>query len=102
MIRKLEQRFTIKELFKPISRELRLLIKRYRVLNGFKLQFKGRLNRRDRSRAVINWGGKLPLGSSGVPIDYSYTRTQLRNGSCGVKVWLYKTPKMNSFAYIIF
>lgn len=48
--RKLEMRFRISELFTPIGRDLRYLIKNTANLRGYKLQFTGRLTRRDRVR----------------------------------------------------
>jgi hypothetical protein len=48
--RKLEMRFRINELFTPIGRDLRFLIKNTAILRGYKLQFTGRLSRRDRVR----------------------------------------------------
>lgn len=101
LIRKLEQRFSLFEIFKPVSRELKLLIKRYNVLHGFKLQFKGRLTRRDRSRRIWMSGGRVPLQSAGALIDYSYTRSQLKNGSCGVKVFLYRVSNFKKCTYRI-
>lgn len=48
--KKFEQRFQIKELFGPISKDLRRIMGRTPLLLGYKLQFVGRLTRRDRLR----------------------------------------------------
>lgn len=46
--RKLELRFKLKELFGPITKDLRYISKHKRLLRGYKLQFIGRITRRDR------------------------------------------------------
>lgn len=48
--RKVEMRFQLKELFTPIGKELRNLIKRSPFILGYKLQFVGRLSRRGKVR----------------------------------------------------
>lgn len=50
--RKIEMRFQIKELFTPIGRELKLLRKKTVFVQGYKLQFVGRLTRRGRVRTT--------------------------------------------------
>ena len=50
--RKIEMRFRIKELFTPIGRELKLLRKQTVFIQGYKLQFVGRLTRRGRVRTT--------------------------------------------------
>jgi len=50
--RKIEMRFKVKELFTPIGKELRLLVKNTANLLGYKLQFVGRLTRRGRVRTT--------------------------------------------------
>jgi len=50
--RKIEMRFQIKELFTPIGREMRHLMRNTSSLFGYKLQFVGRLTRRGRVRTT--------------------------------------------------
>lgn len=50
--RKIEMRFQIKELFTPIKRELKFLIKNSSYLLGYKIQFTGRLTRRGKVRTT--------------------------------------------------
>lgn len=50
--RKIEMRFQIRELFTPIGREMRFLIKKTAFLLGYKLQFVGRLTRRGKVRTT--------------------------------------------------
>lgn len=50
--RKIEMRFQIRELFNPVGKELKLLIKHSSTLLGYKLQFVGRLTRRGKVRTT--------------------------------------------------
>lgn len=50
--RKIEMRFQIRELFTPISKEMRALIRRTPNVLGYKLQFVGRLTRRGKVRTT--------------------------------------------------
>jgi len=50
--RKIEMRFKIRELFNPIGKEMKLLMKRTSFLLGYKLQFVGRLTRRGKVRTT--------------------------------------------------
>lgn len=50
--RKVEMRFKVKELFTPIGREMKHLIKNTSAVLGYKIQFVGRLTRRGRVRTT--------------------------------------------------
>lgn len=50
--RKLEMKFRINELLYPVSKELIALIRKKEYLLGYKVQFVGRLTRRDRVRVT--------------------------------------------------
>jgi len=88
--RKFEQDFKIKELFKPIGRDLRRIITKTPFLLGYKLQFVGRLTRRDRLRTSWVMGGRVPLSTMSANVEYGRDFGVLRNGVCSVKVWLYR------------
>lgn len=88
--RKFEQDFKIKELFKPIGRDLRRIITKTPFLLGYKLQFVGRLTRRDRLRTSWVMGGRVPLSTMSANVEYGRDFGILRNGVCSVKVWLYR------------
>ena len=92
LARKFEQDFTIKELFKPICRDLKRIATRTPYLLGYKLQFVGRLTRRDRLRTSWVLGGRVPLSTITANVEYGNDFGVLRNGVCSVRVWLYR-PK---------
>ena len=50
--RKIEMRFQIRELFTPVGKEMRFLIKHTPAVLGYKLQFVGRLTRRGKVRTT--------------------------------------------------
>lgn len=50
--RKIEMRFRVQDLFTPIGKELRFLIKNTSALIGYKIQFVGRLTRRGKVRTT--------------------------------------------------
>jgi hypothetical protein len=50
LTRKIEMNFSLKELFKPISKELKIVKYTTFFIKGFKLQFLGRIKRKDRAR----------------------------------------------------
>jgi len=84
--RKIEMRFRIKELFTPIGREMRLLIKNTPSVLGYKLQFVGRLTRRGRVRTTWALGGSIPTSKMSAQIEHSMYLGILRNGICCVRV----------------
>lgn len=86
MARKLEMRFKLKELFTPVGRELKFLIKNTSFLLGYKLQFVGRLTRRGRVRTTWALGGRLPSSVMSAQIEHSFYLGILRNGICCVRV----------------
>ena len=105
LIKKLEQKFKLIDLFGPIADDLRLFVENGYLIEGYKMQFIGRLSRRDRVRTVWIAGGKLPLTSVTKNVDHSYMLGVLKNGVCCIRVWLLKssgTSNMNnSYKYII-
>lgn len=90
LARKFEQDFTIKELFKPICRDLKRIATRTPYLLGYKLQFVGRLTRRDRLRTSWVMGGKVPLSTITANVEFGNDFGVLRNGVCSIRVWLYR------------
>lgn len=84
--RKIEMRFRINELLSPIGRDLRNLIKNTPILHGYKIQFTGRLTRRDRIRTQWTLCGNIPVGTMEAQIEHSFYVGILRNGVCCVRV----------------
>lgn len=84
--KRLEQRYTWKELMKPLGKEMRVLGYYFRLILGFKFQFSGRLVRRDRSRRAFLRGGSLPASTYMRYAEHAFTLSYLRNGACGIRV----------------
>jgi ribosomal protein S3 len=83
---KLKKGFTIMELMNPIRKELLIVKKEEKGFHGFKFKFKGRFKRRNRSKKIVFGGGKMPLATISVYIDYNFSTIILRNSICGIKV----------------
>lgn len=96
---KLEYKFSVWELFKPIGVELRVVARAERLLSGYKLQFIGRLKRRDRLRYIYNMGGSLPLSKEDAFIEHGYFTGILKNGKCSVRVWIYRHKSFSDFFF---
>ncbi len=97
--RKLEMRFRVNELLGPIGKDLRLLIKNTPFLRGYKIQFVGRLTRRDRVRTSWSVGGSIPLSTVTAQIEHSFSLGILRNGICCLRVWLYRHKSFGNYNY---
>lgn len=95
--RKIEMRFQIKELFTPIGREMRHLMRNTSALFGYKLQFVGRLTRRGRVRTTWKLGGSVPTSRVSAQVEHSLYVGILRNGVCCVRVWLYRHKSYGNY-----
>lgn len=84
--RKIEMRFKLRELFTPIGREMRFLMKRTSLLLGYKFQFVGRLTRRGRVRTTWRLGGSIPASRMDAQVEHAFYFGILRNGICCVRV----------------
>lgn len=100
--RKIEMRFRIKELFTPIGRELKLLRKQTVFIQGYKLQFVGRLTRRGRVRTTWLLSGSIPTSKMSAQVEHSMYLGILRNGICCVRVWLYRHKSFGNYNYNYF
>ena len=76
------------ELINPIRKELLIVRKQEKWFHGFKIKFKGRFKRRNRSKKLVFGMGKMPLTTVSVYVDYNFSTIVLRNSICGIKVWL--------------
>ena len=97
--RKIEMRFRIQDLFTPIGKELRLLVKNTSALLGYKIQFVGRLTRRGRVRTTWVLGGSMPVSTVAVQIEHAFYLGILRNGVSCVRVWLYRHKSFGNYNY---
>lgn len=99
---KLEVEGSYKEKHSQILRFIKLFIfskKRLKkrlnkiVILGMKIELKGRLNRRARSRKQVIQFGRLPLNNLNIPIQFARSHAITRFGVCGIKVWVAFKPK---------
>jgi ribosomal protein S3 len=97
--RKVEMRFRVQDLFTPVGKELRFLIKTASVLRGYKIQFVGRLTRRGKVRTTWVLGGSMPISSVSVQIEHAFHMGILRNGLSCVRVWLYRHKSFGNYNY---
>lgn len=95
--RKIEMRFQIRELFNPVGKELKLLIKHSSTLLGYKLQFVGRLTRRGKVRTTWRLGGSVPTSRMDAQLEHAFYLGILRNGVCCVRVWLYRHKSFGNY-----
>lgn len=97
--RKVEMRFQIRELFTPIGKEMKFLIKHTPSVLGYKLQFVGRLTRRGKVRTTWRLGGSIPTSKMEAQIEHAFYLGILRNGICCVRVWLYRHKSFGNYNY---
>lgn len=71
---------------KPLNREMKLLGYHFKLITGFKLQFSGRLVRRDRSRVAFSRGGSLPASTYMRYAEHAFLLSRLKNGACSIRV----------------
>lgn len=65
-----------------------------RVIKGYKILVKGRLNGQEIARKEKFKGGSLPLQTIRADVDYAAYEAHTNTGLIDVKVWLYKGEKI--------
>lgn len=86
IVSRLKQRFKISEIIMPIMRNLK---KNAGVL-GFKFEFSGRFSREEIATCEVFSFGAVPLNTQKIFIDYNFFGAILKDGFCGIKIWLNK------------
>lgn len=86
VMRKIEMKFTIRELFTPIAKEMRILKGKASIILGYKIQFVGRLTRRGKVRTTWKQGGGSPASTMNAQLEHSFYVGILRNGLACVRV----------------
>ena len=72
-----------------ITQTIKILCEQRREIIGFKLQIKGRLNRRNRTKTYNFKKGTLPIQTTITRIEYAYSEGFTRSGLIGIKLWLF-------------
>jgi hypothetical protein len=84
IIIRLQQRFKVSQIIVPIMKNL----KENKSVLGFKFSFSGRFSRRE--MATYEWfvDGAVPLNTINAKIEYKQFPVLLKDGICGIKVWI--------------
>jgi ribosomal protein S3 len=99
---RLQQYYTIWEIFKNIKVLFKKLMFTHNVLKGYKIIFSGRFSRKQRT--TYSWKNFGTLGPATVKskLDYSNTVIPLRYSLCSIKVWIcLKNKNINTIDFII-
>lgn len=83
---RLKQYYTIWEVLKNINFLFRILMRKKRIVRGYKIMCSGRFSRKQ--RATYNWKsfGSLALSTVKSKLDYSYRTIALKYSSITIKV----------------
>jgi len=65
------------------------------------VEFSGRFSRRERATYKNVHYGAMPISTVTANIDYSQGSVILKNGCCGIKVWLYRKTEKFAPEFII-
>lgn len=84
IIVRLQQRFKVSQIIVPIMKNL----KENKNILGYKFSFSGRFSRRE--MATYEWfvDGAIPLNTINAKIEYKQFPVLLKDGICGIKVWI--------------
>ena len=59
---------------------------------GYRLQFKGRLNKSKRKKKMVFQKGKIPLNTLEYDIKYHFNEFKTPSGICSIKLWVFIKP----------
>lgn len=84
---RLQKKYSLNWIIKPIIKDLTSKVKQ-KVFLGYKLVCSGRFTRKQ--IATYTWvrGGSVKLNSISSLIKYSESRSRLKYGTCGIKLWI--------------
>ena len=66
-----------------------LIFTQYKGLNGFRIDFKGRMGGTARSKRRTFKLGSIPTQKMSANIEYSLHEAVTRYGVCSIRIWLY-------------
>jgi ribosomal protein S3 len=69
-----------------ITQTIKIVCEQRPEILGFKLQIKGRLNRRGRTKTYVNKNGILAIQTHATRVEYGYSSGFTRSGLIGIKV----------------
>jgi ribosomal protein S3 len=93
MKQNLEKRKSHKRVFNLINRTLQEFFKMFSTFEGYRLQFKGRLNGSKRKKKVVYQQGRMPLNTFKHDIKYHLNEFKTPSGICSIKLWIFLIKK---------
>jgi ribosomal protein S3 len=85
----LEKKKTHKKFIINIDNMLQEFFKMFSNFIGYRLQFKGRLNKSKRKKKMIFQKGKIPLNTLKYDIKYHFNKFKTPSGICSIKLWVF-------------
>ena len=101
----LERKKTHKKFITNIDNLLQEFFKIFSNFIGYRLQFKGRLNKSKRKKKMVFQKGKIPLNTLKEDIKYHFNEFKTPSGICSIKLWVFLKPinlkKIKNINYVI-
>ena len=91
----LERKKTHKKFINNIDNMLYEFFKLFSNFVGYRLQFKGRLNKSKRKKKMVFQKGKIPLNTLEYDIKYHFNEFKTPSGICSIKLWIFLKPAQN-------
>lgn len=88
----LERKKTHKKFINNIDNMLQTFFKMFSNFIGYRLQFKGRLNKSKRKKKMVFQKGKIPLNTLTYDIKYHFNEFKTPSGICSIKLWVFFKP----------
>ena len=88
----LERKKTHKKFINNINNMLNEFFKIFSNFVGYRLQFKGRLNKSKRKKKLMFQKGKIPLNTLKYNIKYHFNEFKTPSGICSIKLWIFFKP----------
>ena len=92
----LERKKTHKKFIYKINNMFQEFFKIFSNFIGYRLQFKGRLNKSKRKKKMIFQKGKIPLNTLEYDIKYHFNEFKTPSGICSIKLWVFFKPVKNT------
>ena len=99
----LERKKTHKKFIYNIDNMFQEFFKMFSNFLGYRLQFKGRLNKSKRKKKMVFQKGKIPLNTFKYDIKYHFNEFKTPSGICSIKLWVFfksSNLKFNSSSVI--
>ena len=94
---RLTQYYTIWEILKNINFLFRTLMRKKRLVKGYKITCSGRFSRKQRATYTWKSFGSLAFSTVKSKLDYSYRTIALKYSSCTIKVWIRLGKRKKNF-----